>query len=284
MAVGQRMVALQVLAARVAGAAQAGAAATGRKDAMSERPKISFIIPVLHLMRPKNLSRFFLRRYTLHEVLRDLSENVSVAAETIVVCNGIDAELRSFVQSDRRVHRYCINSVNVGVARAWNMGAQLAEGEALCFVNDDVEIGKGAVEALYEVLMATPGAGQVGPRGARWRGGSHECWVGERVIEEADAVSGFMFLIRSDLFRQIGGFDVHYTPAGFEEIDMSFEIRRRGHKCLVVPNLQIRHHHHHGVSAYRTDISYLGKTIDTETLHDRNRRYFLEKWKNFDVT
>jgi GT2 family glycosyltransferase len=173
--------------------------------------------------------------------------------------------------------------VNVGVARAWNMGAELAEGEALCFVNDDVEVGKGAVEALYEVLMSTQGVGQVGPRGARWRAGAHQSWVGEKAIEEADAISGFMFLIRNDLFRQIGGFDVQYTPAGLEEIDMSYEIRRRGHKCLVVPNLAIHHHHHHGVSAYRTDIAYLGKTIDTESLHQRNLRYFLAKWKDFDA-
>jgi GT2 family glycosyltransferase len=245
--------------------------------------KVSFIIPVLHLKRPKNVSRFFLRRYTLEDVLRDLVQNVGLSSETIVVCNGTDPELRQFVQADRRIQKFCINSVNVGVARAWNMGAQLAEGEALCFVNDDVEIGKGAVESLYEVLMSTPGGGQVGPRGARWRAGAHERWVGEKTIEEAHAVSGFMFLIRGDLFRQIGGFDVQYTPAGFEEIDMSFEIRRRGGKCLVVPNLPIHHHHHHGVSAYRTDIAYLGKSIDTDSLHERNRRYFLAKWKDFDA-
>lgn len=250
---------------------------------MTNPVRVSFIIPVLHLKRPKNMSRFFMPRYTLPELLQDLSQNVELPSETIVVCNGPDSELRQFVQADSRIHKYCINSANVGVARAWNMGAQLAEGEALCFVNDDVEIGKGAVEALYETLMSTPGVGQVGPRGARWRAGAHQAWVGEHAIEEADAISGFMFMIRTDLFREIGGFDVAYTPAGLEEIDMSYEIRRRGRKCLVVPGLAIHHHHHHGVSAYRTDISYLGKTIDTQSLHERNLRYFLAKWKQFDA-
>jgi GT2 family glycosyltransferase len=245
------------------------------------RPKLSFIIPVLHLKRPKNPTRFFLPRYTVDDTLGDISANVSLPYETVVVCNGDDTDLRRFVEKDLRIHKYCINKTNVGVARGWNMGAQLAEGEVLCFVNDDVEIGAGAIESLYAVLTADTNVGQVGPKGAKWRDGAHERYVGEHEMEEADAISGFLFMIPSVLYREIGGFDVRYTPAGFEEIDMSFEIRRRGRKCIVVPQLAIRHHHHHGVSSYRTEIEYLGKSIDTESLHRRNKEYFLSKWKDF---
>ena len=246
-------------------------------------PKVSFIIPVLHLKRPKNVARFFMPRYTAREVVRDLAENVSLPSEIIIVCNGTDPELREFVEKDARIHKFCINKVNVGVARGWNMGAELAEGEALCFVNDDVEIGKGSMEALYTALMQSPAIGEVGPRGARWRNGQHVALVGEEQTEEADAISGFLFMIKEPLFRETGGFDVRYTPAGFEEVDMSYEIRRRGHKCLVVPKLAVHHHHHHGVSAYRSSVEYLGKSIDTQALHERNREYFLKKWKGFDA-
>src|SRR5437879_2986196 len=282
------MVIGQVLPAGMANARppRGNGATTDRKSNMTveaNRPKVSFIIPVLHLKRPKNLSRFFVPRYTVDEVLRDIKQNVSVSHEIILVCNGDDAELREFVKTDRRTDKFCINNVNVGVARGWNMGAELAEGEALCFVNDDVEIGKGAIERLHEVLIGDPSIGQLGPRGAKWRHGAHQRFVGELEPEEADAISGFLFLIPEQLYREIGGFDVRYTPAGFEEIDMSFEIRRRGRKCLVVPNLAIHHHHHHGVSAYRTEIRYLGKSIDTETLHARNKAYFLRKWRDLDA-
>ena len=244
---------------------------------------ISFIIPVLHLKRPKNVARFFMPRYTLSEVVRDLAENVSLPKEIIVVCNGTDPELRQFVETDPRIDKFCINKVNVGVSRGWNMGAQLAVGDALCFVNDDVEIGKGSMEALYETLMQSPDVGQVGPRGAKWRNGEHVAMVGEERIEEASAISGFLFMIKEPVFREIGGFDVRYTPAGFEEVDMSYEIRRRGRKCLVVPKLAIHHHHHHGVSAYRSTVEYLGTSIDTEALHQRNREYFMRKWQGFDA-
>jgi len=95
-------------------------------------PKISFIIPVLHLKRPLNKARFFMPRYTLPDVLRDLRDNVSLTHEVIVVCNGQDQELVDFVSNHPSIDKYCLNSVNVGVARSWNMGAEMAEAQALC--------------------------------------------------------------------------------------------------------------------------------------------------------
>lgn len=241
-------------------------------------PKISFIIPVLHLRRPLNKRRLFMPRYTIKDTLRDLRQNVRVDHETIVVCNGQEMALTEFIRSSKEVDKYCLNSVNAGVARAWNMGAELAEAEVLCFVNDDVEIGEGAVEKLFEVLQSSDDIGQVGPKGARWRGAEHDRYVGETEIEEADAISGFFFMIKSQVFHEVGGFDIAYTPAGFEEIDMSFKIRRVGRRCLVVPHLPIVHHHHHGVSAYNTTIQYLSSSIGTRVLHERNKAYFVRKW------
>jgi GT2 family glycosyltransferase len=245
---------------------------------VSQEPKISIIIPTLHLTRPLNKKRFFVPRYTLAEVLNDIHQNVKVPHEVIVVCNGQQRDLVDFVTQHPHIDRYCLNSVNVGVARSWNMGAEMAEGEALCFVNDDVQIGPGGLETLYQVLMGDESIAQVGPVGAKWKGAEHDCFVGEQHQEDADAIAGFLFMMRSDAFRKAGGFDPFYSPAGFEEIDMSFRVRALGWRCVVVPRLDLKHHHHHGVSNFRSEVSYLGKTIDTESLHLRNKDYFEKKW------
>lgn len=241
-------------------------------------PLISVIIPVLHLSRPVNPRRFFFPRYTIREVLRDLREHVTVPLEIIIVCNGDDPALIDFVKTDPRIDKYCLNSVNAGVARSWNMGAQLAEGATLCFLNDDVSVGPGAMEALYHELLSSPDIGQVGPVGARWKGAEHERFVGEEQVEDADAIAGFCFLVKSDLYRRLGGFDVAYSPAGFEEIDFSFSVRKAGFRCVVVPKLSLHHYHHHGVSAYRTEIRYLSRSVETTVLHERNKAYFMTKW------
>jgi GT2 family glycosyltransferase len=246
-------------------------------DAQSA-PKVSVIIPTLHLARPKNAKYFMFQRYTLEQVLSDLQQNVKLPREVIVVCNGQDPELVELVKSHQGVDKSCLNSVNVGVSRAWNMGAMLAEGEALCFLNDDVHVGPGAIEELYETLSSDSAIVQVGPKGANWRGAEHERFVGETCIEDADAISGFMFMIRTSAFTDVGGFDTAYSPAGFEEIDMSFMLRRRGGRCVVVPGLDVKHYERHGVSASTGTIGYLGKSIGTRELHNRNKEYFMRKW------
>lgn len=241
------------------------------------QPKVSFIIPVLHLKRPLNRARFFMPRYTLPDVLRDLRANVSLPYEVIVVCNGQDKELVEFVSTQPHIDKYCLNSVNVGVARSWNMGAEMAEGDFLCYLNDDVAVGKNAIESLCS-LFDDPKVGEVGPAGSYWENLQHHSYAeGDQPIE-SDVISGFCFLAREVTFRQLGGFDIEFTPAGYEEIDFSFRIRQAGLKCIVHPGVAIKHFHHHGVSAQRTDIAYLHKTIDTVSLHEKNTAYFHKKW------
>ena len=134
---------------------------------MSEPPLLSIIIPVLHLTRPVNTKRFFMPRYTIREVLRDIQQNVKMSHEVIVVCNSRDEALVDLVRTHEAISKYCLNSTNAGVARSWNMGAQLAEGRALCFLNDDVAVGENALEALFDMLYSAPDIGEVGPTGAR---------------------------------------------------------------------------------------------------------------------
>lgn len=242
------------------------------------RTKVSIIIPVLHLKRPLNKKRFFMPRYTIREVLQDIQANVNIPHEVIVVCNGNDPELLELVTTHPGIDKYCINNLNTGVARSWNMGAQLAEGDALMFLNDDVSVGGGGIEKLYEVLNSAPDVGEVGPKGSNWKGAEHDCYVESGQVVEAGVISGFCFMLKRSTFHALGGFDVNYTPAGFEEIDMSYAIRRAGMRCLVVPNLPLHHYHHHGVSAQQVSIRYFNNEIDTESLHMRNKNYFKTKW------
>jgi len=242
-------------------------------------PDVSFIIPSMYYSRPKNKRHFFKPTFFLPQTLEKIKKNVTLKYETIVICNGTsDANLVKFVQSSPLIDKSCVNSVNVGVSRAWNMGAMMAEGKALCFVNDDVEIGIKGIEALYEALMNDEQVGQVGSKGAKWNGLDHDRYVGMEEIEEADAISGFLFMIKTGLFFEVGGFDITFTPAGYEEIDMSFRIRKLGKKCVVVPNLDIAHYHYHGISAYNAKISYLNKTICAKEKKIKNRAYFTNKW------
>ena len=240
--------------------------------------KISIIIPVLHFTRPLNKKRFFMPRQTIEDTLKDIQENVTLPYEVIVICNGQEDELVNFVKSHPAITRYALNSQNVGVARSWNIGAQLATGEVLCYLNDDVSIGNNALETLYKHLNEHPDIGEIGPAGSYWKNCEHHSFVESNSPVESDVVSGFCFLIKSQLLHQLGGFDINFSPAGCEEVDLSYRVRDAGFKCVVYPSLEIKHFHHHGVSAQKVNINFLGKVIDTETLHQVNSTYFKKKW------
>lgn len=246
----------------------------------NEKPLVSIIAPTRQLKRSKNL-RHMLRPVTsLPDLVASIRDNVKLPHELIVVVNDEgDRKLIDYVTKSPDIDKYCLNSCNAGVSRAWNQGRMLAEAESLLYVNDDAVLGPESVERLREALWSAPDVGEVGPKGGRW----HRDQSGERTglerVEEADEISGFCFMLRAEAFDQVGGFDIRYTPAGCEEIDMSFAIRNKGWRCLVVPGLDIRTEPAHGISARDTTIRYLNNSaVNTRELHKRNTALFLSKW------
>jgi len=240
--------------------------------------KVSIIIPTRSLKRKKNIRHFYRPISSLPDLIGDIEKNVSVDCKTIVVCNGLgDRDLLEFVKGDA-IHRYCVNSCNVGVSRAWNMGRQLAQGNFLLFINDDVRIGIGAVEKLCGVLEADPEIGIVGPQGSMWKNYEHQRFAGQEEEEDSDVISGFCFMLKAEIYDLVGGFDINYSPAGFEEIDFCYTVRRSGFRCRVVPGLDFKTEPCHGISAINTDIPYFETSINTKELHNRNKNYFRKKW------
>lgn len=241
---------------------------------------LSIIIPANNLVKSINPRYFYKKRFCLDDTIKSITENIEMPYELIIVVNDINNdELVSYVKGNSKIHKYAINSLNAGVARSWNIGAHLAEGRHLCFCNDDVEFTKkGAFEKLVKMLDDDDKIGEIGPEGGKWHRDKSGERTGLKLIEEADEISGFFFIIPSAVYYQSGGFDNNYTPAGCEEIDMSFKIRSLGYKCIVVPDTGIVHHGNHGVSAKRSIVKYFNHEIDTHELDKKNKSYFLNKW------
>jgi|APSaa5957512535_1039671.scaffolds.fasta_scaffold28319_3 GT2 family glycosyltransferase len=243
--------------------------------------KVSIVIPTRQLKRDKNF-RFFYRPVTsLPQLLEDIKNNITIDYEVIVIVNGInDSDLLKYVEGNELIDKYSIINQNIGVSRAWNVGAMLAESEAIVFINDDVRVGKNSVDTMYDYLVDNINIGEIGPKGGLW----HRDIPGERKgidsIEEVDEISGFCFMTTREVFDKVGGFDISYTPAGFEEIDYSFKVRKHGFKCVVLPSLDITTEPNHGISARNEDIIYFNTKINTKKLHKRNKSYFLKKWYN----
>lgn len=245
---------------------------------------VSIIIPSRHLKRQKNPRRFFSKVTSLPDLVESIRKNFQVPYEVIVVCNGEeDPRLARYVK-EARIEKYAICNLNAGVARAWNIGRQLSEGDCLLFLNDDVVVGGSNVESFLEVMRRDEKAGVVGRQGGMWKNGEHWYFTGEERIEVADAISGYAFAVLAKVFDEVGGFDVAYTPAGFEEIDFCFAVKSKGYRNYVVPQAEFVTEPLHGISAIGGRINYFRNDIHCDELHRRNKEYFLSKWGRTDAS
>lgn len=137
----------------------------------------------------------------------------------------------------------------LGFARAVNLGLAHAEqvmgAELVLLVNDDAIPHPGCVEALLAAWG--PGVGAVGPvlmgaLGVESAGIDHRWWgrVRQRVevpgaVIEVDALSGACLLVEAS-----SRFDPAF-PHGFEDLAFCGALRRRGRRCVLVPQAVCDH-------------------------------------------
>ena len=171
---------------------------------------------------------------------------------------------------------------NAGVARGWNIGAHMALGEFLVFVNEDVVVGPGCIDGLVWCLQARPAIGMVGPRGRPL--GVHcrpRASPRVRVRRRGGPVRrGFRLSLR-DAARGAGrGRDVRRrVRAGVVRGN-----RRRlgcpanGRKVCALGGLQFDHDW--GVSAWDPErpIEWLGRVETTGAISLRNQARLIRKW------
>ncbi len=243
-----------------------------------ERPKISIIIPAFN-----QWSHTYRCIRSVRRTMGDLSCEVILADD-----GSTDATARArMLLPGVKVLR---DGTNRGFLQNCNRAAAQARGEYLYFLNNDTELQFGAIQSLASLLDRQPSAGMAGSKlvypngrlqeagGIIWADGSG--WNFGRgqdaaspafnYVKEVDYVSGASFMIRSDLWKVIGGFDEQFTPAYCEDSDLAFEVRRRGFKVFYQPQSVVVHFE--GAS-HGTDVSH-----STKAYQVRNTQILKSKW------
>lgn len=157
--------------------------------------------------------------------------------------------------------RYARAHANGGFVASCNLGASLARGRTLCFLNNDTIVLPGWLDRLIETLDAEPDAGLVGSRliyprlalqeagGVVWRDGSATNFGNGRdpfsptynYLRDADYCSAASVAIEKELFDRVGGFDARYRPAYYEDTHLAFAVRAAGERVLYQPASRVVH-------------------------------------------
>ena len=232
--------------------------------------KRSFVIPVLD-MSPAS-------PYNISKLLDDLND---ISGDVIVIFNSV--EMADKLKNHPRIDYYAAMKKNVGVSIAWNIGLNISQTPVTFILNSDINISKETIEILEENLLKLPDAAIVGPQGSFFNFYKTKdiAYFDKNSFSspvEVDAVSGFLFAVKTELFNKGKlKFENQYTPCYFEEWDMGLQIKLAGLKSYIVPTSGYNHEWSGSIRALKT-IKYLDKEETSGEILNRNRKLFLNKW------
>ena len=187
-------------------------------------------------------------RGDLQQCLATLGAAAGTNSEIIVVDDGSTEELRSVVtDSGTDVLRLSRNS---GPSSARNLGARHARGDILLFVDSDLVVSPGAVNALIQRLEADPtvaaafGSYDNHPQAkgvvSQYRNLLHHYVHQTGNVEASTFWAGFG-AIRRSVFEAVGGFDEKRFPRCIEDIELGGRLRRAGHRIILAKDIQGTH-------------------------------------------
>lgn len=176
-------------------------------------------------------------------------------ARCVAVDNASDDATPALISAESAWLEPCLNNKNLGFGRGCNCGLERTTTRYVCFMNADVTIEPDAVRTMVEFMDAHPRCGIAAPATTVHAG--HLQWAGglpspmgvlrpvslvharRRTIErggepfKTDWVCGAVFFARTDLMRQLGGFDPRFFLY-FEETDLCLRVAKAGYELWAV--------------------------------------------------
>lgn len=183
------------------------------------------------------------------------------------------------------------NNENLKFLKNCNNAANKARGKYILFLNNDTQVQPDWLSPLLELMEQNEKIGMVGSKlvypdghlqeagGILWKDGSAWNYGNMKdpmdpefmYVKQVDYVSGASMMIRTSLWKEIGGFDTNFAPAYYEDTDLAFEVRKHGYQVVFQPKSVVVHFE--GISN-GTDTSTGLKNYQIV-----NQQKFYEKWK-----
>lgn len=201
--------------------------------------------------------------------------HVSVPHEFIIVDNASHDGTKEYIEREHPQVKFVENTHNLGYATACNIGTRAANGDYLLFLNQDIVVKPGSIEALAKYLDEHTDVGMVGPKlmkpsGAvqdscrrfpnfltplyRWAVTKHIPWVRRQFAEysmqdfdynatrEVDCLAGAALMVRRAAAVAVGGWDERFFFY-IEDIDLCRRLWAHNWKVVFVVRSEMFHYH-----------------------------------------
>lgn len=202
------------------------------------------------------------------------AEAALTAARAYLASEGVEARVTIIDNDSRPEQRQILREVcpdgvgldlsgeNLGYGKAANRALRQGNAELVCVSNADVVPEPGALRALAAVTETEPRAGMVGPVFGSDTDRYHAALpgaatmlarifvgsFGERPqpsppageVSEVGQPSGACFIVRRELWRQVGGFDEGFF-LWYEDVDLAKRLHDNGQRNLVAGSAHVGH-------------------------------------------
>jgi len=247
--------------------------------ASDRRPRVTIVIPV-----------YGQHQYTFN-CLSSLAQQTDLHDVEVIVVDDASPDPARPAMPDVHGVQWVRNPQNLGFIGSCHAGANMARGEFVLMLNNDVQVTAGWLEALLAVFSLRSDAGMVGARlvypngslqeagGIVWQDGSAWNWGRNgdpelptyKYLRPADYCSGACLILRMRDWQALHGFDTVFTPAYYEDTDLAFRVRAAGQVVYYQPEAVIVHYE--GISS-GTDVAQGVKKHQVI-----NQVTFFDRWK-----
>lgn len=245
-----------------------------------DSPKVSIVIPVYNQFT-----------YTYH-CLESILENSGDVSYEIIIADDVSNDLTTRLSEVAENINIVRNKENQRFLRNCNNAAKYAKGEYILFLNNDTQVQANWLKPLVELIEKDATIGMVGSKliypdgtlqeaggiiwgnGNAWNYGNGQNPANPEFnyVKEVDYISGAAIMIRTSLWKEIGGFDEYFAPAYCEDSDLAFEVRKHGYKLMYQPLSVVVHFEG---KSNGTDLNAGVKQYQVD-----NSRKLQEKWKD----
>jgi len=208
----------------------------GESNREETNPRISIVMPVYNA------------EGLLDECLAAVRATTGVAYEVIVVDDT--SSDRSPAIAEAHGCRVVPSGGRLGPGRARNIGAEVARGDILFFIDSDVMIRPDTLARLSEAFEdpEIDGAMAVQAPEMRFRNPCSlykNLWMyhtyARRAGEDVPLFYTTAAAIRRQAFVDSGGFDLNYTNPNIEDTDFGQKLARMGYRIRIFPDLEVEH-------------------------------------------
>ena len=214
--------------------------------------------------------------YNVTQLLRNCLFSIekyleNIIYEVIVIDNkSTDSSWGDLIPEFPKVH-FIASETNDGFAKANNKAVESAQGEYLLILNPDTEIEGFYMDEVLDFADSKPQFGCLGVRMhdangvflpeskrsipdmfnsfeklfTKFKKNNSKSYyrndIGEFEVAEVEVITGAFFLVKTDVYKKIGGLDEKYFMYG-EDIDICYTLLNHGYQNYYYGKASILHH------------------------------------------